>query len=158
MASRTTPETIARSIRAMTIGTIKASNDRRDRYTTDGIGEIDQQVQITVTGKVGASITWGELDIAFTTPFINGSEDRDSPYTRPLFTYGSVVTSGGPLMMVCNVKRWKVDEDYVLGAKLEIAIWAPGGYIRDYQGELHANFQGWGAPRQPEPDTEGVTG
>jgi hypothetical protein len=159
-----TPSTLARSLRAMTLGTVKSYNDRRDQYAAEALGEIDQQFQVTLSGGLGGlgggTAAWGELELAFSVPFVNGSEDRSVPFAYPLVTYGSVVTSGGPLMVACNVKRWKVDEDYVLGATLEIGVLRTdgGGDYGVYAGELHLNFQGWGAPNPPEADIEGMAG
>jgi hypothetical protein len=149
---------LASSLRAMTLGTLQAYNERQAARETDGIGEIDQQFQLTIAGKAGPKAIWETTEVPFDAPFIDGSEDRNAPFLYPLFTFGSVVTQGSKLVIVCNVTAWHTDEDYVNGCTIEIGIFRPaGGGIGDFAGELHLNFQGWGAPEAPEP-TEGGSG
>jgi hypothetical protein len=150
---------LARSLRAMTLGTLKSYNDRRDSFEADTIGEIDQQYQVTIAGEAGPQVVWNELVVAFDAPFIDGREDRNAPFQYPMFTYGTVVLQGSRLVVVCNVIKWNVLEDYVRGCTLEIGVFRPqGGGVGDYRGELHLNFEGWGAPNAGETDAESEVG
>src|SRR5437868_6314599 len=80
---------LARSLRAMTLGVLHSYNERRSSDEADALGEIDQQYQLTVTGKASEKAVWQTLKMDFDTPFIDGSDDRDPDFLYPLFTYGT---------------------------------------------------------------------
>jgi hypothetical protein len=140
---------IARSIRAMTIGTLQSYNQRRATYEGAAIGEVDQQYQLALTGQVERDAKWIEQVVIFDTPFINGTEERDVPFLYPHFTFGSVVTKGKNFVVACNVLQWQFDPEsegeFVVGAT-------------DFAIEVHLNFEGWAgmnAPEDPENDGSG---
>jgi hypothetical protein len=146
---------LARSLRAMTLGVLHSYSERVEEREDDALGEIDQQYQLTLSGKASAKAVWQNLDVDFDTPFIDGSDDRDPDFLYPMFTYGTVVTKGSRLVLVCNVTKWRTDGEYVVGCTIEIGVFRPtGGGVGEYKAELHLNFQGWASPNPPEPDIE----
>lgn len=150
---------LARSLRAMTLGVLHSYSERRDARAAGELGEIDQQYQVTISGSAGQRATWQAQEVIFDVPFIDGSDDRDPDFLYPLFTYGTVVKTGSRLVLVCNVTGWNVDEDYVRGCTLEIGVFRPPpGGVAEFAAELHLNFQGWGAPSPPDPDAEAEAG
>jgi hypothetical protein len=158
---------LIRSIRAMTVGTVADHQAMRDRIAELGLQELDQQYQLTITGRIDAGQALDmETTVTFDAPFIDGYDQRHSYLTDPLFTYGSIVTSGPPMLVSCHVRKWLIDDEQWTGAQLQIVLLYPGviptggGAIATevidsrvpFAGEIHLNFQGYGPP---EPDDYG---
>lgn len=152
-------DALGRSLRALTLGTLQAYSARQADYDANGLGEVDQQFQIDVSGTATTESKWQELDVIFDSPFVQSPyEDRQEalPFEMPLFTYGVVVTKGSRLVVICNVIQWHADGDYVGGAKLEVGVFRPagGGGVGEFKAQLHLNFEGWGGTNPPEPDAD----
>lgn len=136
---------IHRSIRAMTIGTLRAHETRKRRDALEALAEMDQQFQLPIAGNAGTVATWFEVDVDFAATFVLAPEMRESPYEDPLFTYGAVVAA--PVFVTANVTAWKTDSsDNYVGATVNIGVAAPGTLtLVQFRGHVHCNFQGYGA-------------
>lgn len=160
---------LARSIRALTVGSLQSYNERQNDYASNAIGEIDQQYQLALTGTIEEDAVWVEdVVIDFEAPFINGTEDRNVPFLYPHFTYGTVVPGKLKLVVTCNVVEWTFEYDpeevgvavaapsYVHGCKIEIGVFRPDDKtdVQDFKIELHLNFQGWGSQNTAEPNPD----
>ena len=81
-------------------------------------------------------------------------------FQEPTCWFGSVVESGGPVMVTATVIAWRKSEiGDIVGARLAATAIALGVPVSDdpplFSGFLHATFQGWGAPTDTYDDTEG---
>ena len=139
---------INRSVRALTVDTIRDLERRRHMLGFDALGELEQQFQLAIEGQAGEVIGWFEIPLTFNVEFYNAVDQRDSPYTIPHFTYGSVITSQTPALITACVRRWDIDEqDTVSGATVAVGVCNPGTDIATpFQGYIHLTFQGYGAP------------
>lgn len=151
MAGGVNTHALARSIRAMTLGTLRDYQDARERFARFAMGELDQQYQLPIAGVVGQVPAWSTVTITFDAPFVDGYDDRRAHLIDPLFTFGTILTAGTPAFVSCHVRRWITDADgNYTGAELEVGIHRPGVTTpQPFAGELHLNFQGYG---MPEPD------
>jgi hypothetical protein len=161
---------LARSIRALTVGSLQSFNERQSTYQRDAIGEIDQQYVLKISGTIEEDAVWVEdVAVTFEAPFINGTEDRNVPFLYPHFTYGTVVPGKLKLVVTCNVVEWIYEYDtdadggvgnpeYVRGCTIEVGVFRPDDQtdLANFTVELHLNFQGWGGtqPDEPNPDDD----
>lgn len=145
---------IQRSIRSMTIGSMNARERRRLRDLAEALAELDQQFQLPVAGGASDAPVWFSVEVSFSAKFVSAPEMRESPYDEPLFTYGSVTAA--PVFINCNVIEWKTDEnDSYIGAVVNIGVIAPGSPVLvPFKGEVHLNFQGFGAVDESDSGTE----
>lgn len=156
---------IARSIRSMTIGSIERARRTARAYEQEGLNELDQMFQIPVEGNAVEAVSWTDLELKFDAPLLDAPENRRTPYSDPTFTCG-VVTSGR-VVIVPNVALWqKTDEGTVTGVLMRIGVYAPGNRpvlgapteIEEaipFKGEVHLNFQGYGAMEDETGDDGG---
>jgi hypothetical protein len=148
---------LRRSIRAITVGTAIGLERKRQRALEDGLGEFVQDFQVPIRGIAGTEMAWTEQEVKFTTTFFDAPEQRDSPYTRPTFTYGVVLESDTPVMVAACVMRWRVDNrDAITGCVVAVGAVNPGGSAPvEFDGHLDATFQGYGYPEVE--DTQDIT-
>lgn len=130
-----------RSLRALATNPVRNLERKHRRAIEDGLAEYDQQFQIPIRGVGSSSLAWTEQRVDFETVFFDASEQRDSSYPVPQFTYGATIESGEPAMIAACVREWKRDKRQAIHAAI-IAI----GVIGDgeFVGYLHATFQGYG--------------
>lgn len=144
---------LERSLAAMTFGAVKSYDDLQKQMAYAGLGELDQQFQVPVAGDAGPTASWGTLTVTFSAPLVEASQERRSSYSDPLFTFGAVVSSGGPVCLYASVRRWVTDTWLYTGAELDVCVFRPGAADTvPFKGELHLNFQGYGTP---DPDDGG---
>jgi hypothetical protein len=148
---------LARSLRTMTVGTVQAHQELRDAYAADSLGELDMQFQVPVTGEAAAKIGWVKVNVEFAAPLIAADDERQSPYSDPLFTSGFVLLTEDPVLHSVYVRRWVLDTadvDYYTGAEVRIGIWSPTPKRVPFKAEAHLNFQGYGTPNEPLTDED----
>lgn len=143
--SRVATGALTRSLRAMTVGVMHSHQEAVERYDANRLGELDQQFQIPVSGTAGVAGAWVEVDLDFEAPMIDAYDERQSPYSDPLFTCGVVQTRGEPAFFTAQVRRWIIKDELYVGATLAIGVFRPSG-DGPFSGEIHANFQGYGSP------------
>lgn len=132
---------LERSIRALSTRPVRDLERKHARAAEDGLAEYDQQFQIPIRGTAASTLAWTEQRVDFETLFYDASEQRDSSYPVPQFTYGSVIESGAPAMIAACVVEWKRNRRQAIHAAI-VAIGVLGD--GDFDGYLHATFQGYG--------------
>jgi hypothetical protein len=142
------PETgsAARAVRGLTLGVLTHAQRAKEQRELEGLSEIEELVKVDVVGRAEEFPIWTQVHLEFETVFIDAAGQLDTEFDEPHFTYGAVVTKGGPLGLVACVTKWdKNDRGEVTGCILGIsAISTDHG--RKFQGELHARFKGYGMP------------
>lgn len=141
---------ITRSLQKLHHGDAVAMERRRAELGWDELQEIEQQFQIPIEGSVGSGSPINLLTgFGFDVEFFDATEQRDSPFTVPHFTYGVVLDAEAADAMVCVhacVSGWDIDEsrNAVVGANVNITIFTVG-FGGAFEGYVHAVFQGFGA-------------
>jgi len=137
---------LSRAVRGLSVDPARALDRRRSMLGFDALQEIEQQFQLPIEGVATPVIVWDIRDIAFEVEFYNATEQRFSPYTVPVFTYGAVIETPTPVPVHANVMEWKKrDDDAVTGVRLAIGVHNPGHRSVAFSGYLHLVFQGYGA-------------
>lgn len=127
--------------------------DGFDPESLDAFGEIEQMIQIEVSGTATAAIVWTTVDVTFDVDFLDANDQRYSNLEEPHFTFGS--KSAGNVMLAARVAEYAVDDRGVIaGATIAVGAVNPGGSSIDYEGRVDLSFQGWGClasePADPE--------
>lgn len=147
---------LERSIRAFSMDATEKHEEAVEARGQEAMGEFEQQFQVPISGEVGALITWTEVNCTFAAPFVL-TDDRDNPYDYPQFWFGSVISSGPPVMVTACVRDWTTSADGdVTGAKVAVGVCRPGvdeDSFKKIKGEVHLTFQGWSAPFDDEDET-----
>lgn len=146
MAVGTTEQKLARSMKALTIGVVRGVDQAKAQRELEGLAEYEEQFKIDISGRAEEFPIWSQTDLKFGVDFVDASGQRDSPYDRPHFTYGCYVEEGPPVGVLACVIRWDVnDKEETIGCRIAIGAVA-SDRSRNFKGELHARFQGYGAP------------
>lgn len=143
-----TTNAIGRSLEALTIGRVRASEDRQAMKANLGLTEFDQQYQVPISGAATEQITWQGIDIRFDWPFLDAPRQRGVALLVPQFTYGAVISTGGPVVVTAVVQSWsRPNADTFAGATVLVGVFAPASTDEvTFQGQAHLTFQGFGAP------------
>lgn len=142
---------------ALTADAIEAQAARaHEEYILEG-GEMIQRIQAPIAGRVGAQAVWTEIDVHWPYPFLNRTMQSqiESAQANPHFNYGVEMQSAAHVAIDVQVREWYADDsDFVLGAKVRVAAWAPGAakMVR-YQAVAHLTFMGYAAASEDDDDT-----
>lgn len=146
--------TIGAVARALTLEPIEGVNRRQARKAWDKLGEIEQQIRLTVSGTADELPAWAGVTIEFDVEFVNAIHQRYSNLTLPIFTFGVEQTQlGTPVFLTATVKGsggdgWVVDDrDVVSGATVYVGCVNPGEPLA-FTGYIDCAFQGYGAPAE----------
>lgn len=155
-----------RSIRALTIGSIIASDRRRQLDRDEAMQELDQQFQLPISGVATAVPVWQDVEIAFDVTLLDAPDMRETPYSEPLVTHG--VFCADDVFVTVAVAAWIRDEQQnFAGARVRIGVVAffedpvlmptftaqavaPVETTRRFRGDIHLNFSGFGSPDFPD--------
>lgn len=151
---------VSRSIEGLSLGQVRASEDRKNALAYDQLGEFDQQYQVPFSGAAAKDIVWRDITLRFDWPFLPARGMRESDLTFPQFTYGAVISAGNPVVVTACVREWKLNNiNAVVGAVVAVGVFYPGEYeappaqVIDavpgevpFAGAVHMTFQGYGAP------------
>jgi len=138
---------IAKSVRGLTLDVIQRTDRAKRQRELEGLRETEEQIKIDVRGRAEEFPEWSEVHVNFETLFIDASGQRDTEFDRPHFTYGAYIERGGPVGLLACITRWDVTpRDEVTGCILAVGA-VSTDQARRFRGELHARFQGYGAPR-----------
>lgn len=136
-----------RVLKGVTVGTIQSLRRAEERAASDGLMEREEQFQIGISGVAEEFVDWETVEIKFGTTFVDASGQRDSELERPHFTYGGEVETPTPVGLLACILEWKTTpRNETIGCKLAIGVAASDRATR-FKGFLHANFQGYGQPR-----------
>lgn len=156
---------LARSIRKLAIGTVRDLEVRRGQRTTGALDEREEQYQIAVSGTATDYPLWTPAELPLDTAFSIATGTRESSLQRPQVSFGyeltavqrqndelvwEPVTDGVILSAV--VRDWHFDVAYAID-KLTVLIGAiaPGDELM-FSGFVHVTLQGFGTPRDTQPD------
>lgn len=143
---RPTLRQVEDSFASLTIGTVKAIDESKRQRLFEGLAEREEQFKIEVTGRGEEFPSWSSVTLEFETVFVDATGQRDSEFDRPHFYYGAYVPVGGPVGLIACVTAWTTnDRNETTGCRLSIGAQATD-VARTFSGELHAVFQGYGAP------------
>lgn len=121
----------------------RLSTGRRER-TLDDLDEIEQQIQVEVSGTAGDTLAWDELDITFDVEFIDATDQRYSNLTVPQFSFGAVCDVA--VLFSAVVLGWATDDrGVIVGATVAVGAVDPGGPGTEFIGTMHLTFQGFGS-------------
>lgn len=146
---------LQRSLSAMTLGSVRDYENRLDRgESLEALQEVDSVHQLPISGEAGTIIAWSMIEIEFGVHFHEAPVQRDSPYWRPIFTYGTVIDSDTPVAITACVMRWNHKgegagspyQGAIRGARVAVGAHSPGAItaIR-FKGRLHVCFTGYGS-------------
>lgn len=137
-----------RTMHSLTIGAVKGMSYERTQRELEGLREYEDQFKIEIAGRGEEFPEWVEVHIKFNIDFVDATEQRDAPFDRPFFNYGAYIEQGGPVGIQACVTRWDVnDRNETTGCMLAVGAVATD-VARSFSGELHARFQGYGAPTE----------
>lgn len=150
---------MALSASIMERSVIREDPEPVDTGSLDRLGEIEQQLQIAVSGTVSDAIEAASVDVTFDVEFSDGTDQRYSNLTEPQISTGYALdsTSDAPVVVQAYVQRpWAAGDDpgVIAGATIVVCAWAPGGTDVAFTGVVHVALQGWGTlPNEPaDPD------
>lgn len=145
---------LERSFKALRIGAVRDGQELRQRAEEDGLIERDEQFRITVSGTAEEFFAWQEVDIVFSTVFVDATAQRDSPFDRPHISVGSELYTPVPVAVTAVVMSWQTnDRNETLGAKVALGISSTDRATK-FKGSVHLTFQGFGQPKNTFDDGE----
>lgn len=145
---------------AITIGAIERAVVRGDQLpvdtSLDELGEIEQQIQVAISGTAAETIAWATIDLVFDVEFLDATDQRYSNLTAPQFLgYGASLTTTDPVVVsACRMLWIRDDRDVIVGATVAIGAHNPGSTTIGFTGQVDLSFQGFGSlPNEPaDPD------
>lgn len=138
---------LEQAMKGLTLGTVTDLRKAEERAYQDGLIEREEQFQVAISGVAEEFLDWETVEIKFSTAFMDASGQRDSELERPHFTYGAEIETATPVGILACVLEWKTTaRNETIGCKLAIGVAASDRSTR-FKGFLHANFQGFGQPR-----------
>lgn len=145
---------LARSLSALTVGTVQAQQAREAELAYTKLGEMEQQLQVPINGDVKSSITIAQANVHWPYPFVYAPGQRDSGLKNPQFAFGVEIVSGFGVIILPTVTGWaRSAEGFFTGATVGIQAWFPNARKRlKFSAVLHATFTGYGAPQMDEAD------
>jgi hypothetical protein len=145
--------------RGLARATVEATEARRRRdaeLLPLSAGDMAQQVQLKVNGKVGKEPIITTVDATFPLPFLNKvAPNQHNNTPDPTFAAGIQIVTGGLVILQAQLQAWIEDESsFVTGAKMRLIAFSPNApRLRRYSAIVHLTFFGYAAPA--EDDTEG---
>lgn len=145
---------LSRSLSALTVGAIQKQQARRDELAYTKLGEMEQQLQVPITGAVTSAVTSAQIPVDWPYPFVYAPGQRDSSLEKPHFNFGLEMVSGYGVIIFPTVVGWHLSgEGFYMGAYIGIQAWFPNARKKQkFSAVLHATFTGYGAPQVDEGD------
>ncbi len=145
---------LERSLKSIRIGAVRDMSRIQKRAEEDGLIERDEQFHLAVAGVAQEFFKWSEVDINFTTIFVDATGQRDSPFDRPHISVGSELYTPTPVSLQAVVMEWKTNQrNETLGAKVAIGV-SSTDLPTKFKGAVHLTFQGFGQPLNTFNDEE----
>lgn len=137
-----------RSIKGIMIGAQRRMDAAKRQRRLEGLREFEERYAIDISGRAEEFPSWSEVHLRFAMTHVDATGQRDSWLIRPHFVYGAYIKRGGPVGIIACVTRWDVNKrNETTGCMLAIGALATD-QARKFSGELHACFQGYGAPAE----------
>lgn len=135
-----------RAVRGLTLGVLNHAKRAKEQRELEGLTETEENIKVDVVGLAEEFPEWTEVRLDFETVFIDAAGQLDTEFDNPHFTYGGCSFKGGPVGILACVTKWiENDRGETVGCLLAISAVATD-QARKFRGELHARFQGYGAP------------
>jgi hypothetical protein len=159
---------LARSIRRLAIGVVRDVETRRGGRAANTVDEREEQFQIALAGTATDYPLWQAVELPLNTAFSIATGNRDSTLQRPQVSFGYELTlvqrqndvlvwepvSDGVILSAA-VRDYHFDAAQTIDrATILLCAIAPGDELQ-FSGFVHATFQGFGAPRDSQPDEAG---
>lgn len=145
---------LERSLKEIRIGAVRDSQKIAALAAEDGLIEREEQVQITVSGRAEEFASYSEVDVNFSTVFVDATGQRDSPFDRPQVSTGAELYTSEPVTLTAVVMSWRInDRNEVLGCKVAIGVSSTDKTTK-FRGAIHMTFQGYGQPLNTFNDEE----
>jgi hypothetical protein len=145
---------LSRAMDSITIGAVRDLRRLDEQRAAEGLKEVEEQFQITISGRAEEFAAWQFAQVKFGLVFVDGTGQRDSELVTPHFTYGAELLTSTPVVLSAAVMTWQTNNrGETVGAKLGIGVMATDLATR-FRARLHASFQGWGQPSSTFQDME----
>lgn len=147
---------LQRSLAALTIGTVKAREERSAMLDPISGGNMIQYRQVPVAGRVMKRPVSAEVNVDFDYPFAIATARTDSDQERPTYNVSVELLSTGPVIILPQLVRWiDADDGWTEGAVVRVTAWIPEANKKhDFSAILHLSFSGYGVPTEDETDME----
>jgi hypothetical protein len=134
-----------RLIDGLTVDRTTTLETKRKEAGFDSLNEIEQQIQIEISGTASSVPTQQEVDVAFDILFVNATEQRYSNLTVPQVSWGLVLDTPDLIIATVAVVSWNIeDTEAISGARVAVGAYWPGEAL--FEGTIHMTFQGYGFP------------
>lgn len=148
---------LRRSISALTIGVVQSQRVRERELGPISGGDMGQQVQFPVNGRVGRTPVMEELDVQWPHPFMTrvSTARSNMAFENPTLAIGIELQSEDAVLLQAQVKDWiEDDSSFLVGAKVRIIAWCPSApKLTTFSGIVHLSFFGYAVPS--DDDSEG---
>lgn len=143
---------LQRSMKHLTIGTVKRMDAKRQDRIAEGLAEREEQFKIPVAGRGEEFPEWVKVELEFESVFVDATGQRHSDFEQPIITYGYTIERGGPVGVDVCLTEWNVnDRNETIGCVLWVGARATD-IARKFRGEVHVIIQGYGMPPAPYGD------
>lgn len=137
---------LEQSLAQLRIGAVRDMQKLQAHAVADGLIERDEQFRVAVSGVAEEFFSWQEVDLVFSTVFVDATGQRDSPFDRPHISAGAELYTPVPVAIQATVMSWKVtDRNETTGATVAIGV-ASTDQATKFKGAVHLTFQGFGQP------------
>lgn len=134
---------IERAIKGLTLGLVRDQQEFENQIRVDGLQEKEQQFWVEISGRAEEFASWAIREIEFEQHYVDATGQRDSPFDRPHFTFGSVLDSSTPVALFATVMEYMVnDRNETVGAKVAIGMLATDE-ATNVKGRVNLTFQGY---------------
>jgi hypothetical protein len=156
---------LGRSIRRLAIGMVRDVDQRRTMKSQNTLDEREEQFQIAVSGTATDYPLWSAIDLGLDTAFSIATGNRNSTLQRPQLSFGYELTAvlrqndalvwepvSDGVILSAVLRDYHFDSAHTLDrATVLLCAIAPGDELQ-FTGFVHVTFQGFGAPRETQPD------
>lgn len=145
---------LERSFKSIRIGAVRDAQKIQQKAAEDGLIEREEQVHIDISGRAEEFAGWKEVEVKFSTVFVDATGQRDSPFDRPHVTVGAELYTPDPVALHAIVMSWETnDRNETLGCKVAIGVSSTDKSTK-FKGAIHMTFQGFGQPLNTFQDDE----
>ena len=150
---------LVRSLSRATIDAVEARERHIQALAPMAPGDMSQQLQLEVQGKVGSKLIYQQTNVYWPNPFtmqLDGRSQTDSTLSNPHFNSGIESLTDGHVMIDPQVTDWlRDDSGLVVGATVRVAVWSPQApKKKDYHAIIHLTFFGYGVPAADDEEDE----
>lgn len=147
---------LQKAMKGIVIGTVQDLQDFEKEAKLNGLQEVEEQLWVDFAGRAEEFAAWSMKELEFVNHFVDATGQRDSPFDRPHFTFGSVVDTPTPVVVSAVVMAYKTNErNETVGANVALGILASDLSV-NVRGRVNLTFQGYGQEPSGLSDDIGV--